>query len=168
MGKSLVIVESPAKAKTINKYLGNDFIVKSSVGHIRDLPTSGSGKAASDPKERARQAAATRKMSAEEKAEYKKRKAHDQLIRRMGIDPDNGWEARYEVLPGKEKVVAELKKLAEKADAVYLATDLDREGEAIAWHLRETIGGDDSRYKRVVFNEITKNAIQDAFKAPVS
>ena len=68
MGKSLVIVESPAKAKTINKYLGNDFIVKSSVGHIRDLPTSGSGKAASDPKERARQAAATRKMSAEEKA----------------------------------------------------------------------------------------------------
>ena len=84
----------------------------------------------------------------------------------MGIDPNNGWEARYEVLPGKEKVVAELKKLAEKADAVYLATDLDREGEAIAWHLRETIGGDDSRYKRVVFNEITKNAIQDAFKAP--
>ena len=69
MGKSLVIVESPAKAKTINKYLGNDFIVKSSVGHIRDLPTSGSGKAASDPKDRARQAAATRKMSAEEKAE---------------------------------------------------------------------------------------------------
>ncbi|KFC50073.1 hypothetical protein DK37_21685 [Halomonas sp. SUBG004] len=59
----------------------------------------------------------------------------------MGIDPDNGWEAHYEVLPGKEKVVAELKKLAEKADAVYLATDLDREGEAIAWHLRETIGG---------------------------
>ena len=85
MGKSLVIVESPAKAKTINKYLGNDFIVKSSVGHIRDLPTSGSGKAASDPKERARQAAATRKMSAEEKAEYKKRKSQDQLIRRMGI-----------------------------------------------------------------------------------
>ncbi|MBE0404524.1 type I DNA topoisomerase [Halomonas citrativorans] len=166
MGKSLVIVESPAKAKTINKYLGNDFIVKSSVGHIRDLPTSGSGKAASDPKERARQAAATRKMSAEEKAEYKKRKSHDQLIRRMGIDPNNGWEAQYEVLPGKEKVVAELKKLAENADAVYLATDLDREGEAIAWHLRETIGGDDSRYKRVVFNEITKNAIQDAFKAP--
>ncbi|WP_346798577.1 type I DNA topoisomerase [Halomonas sp. Bachu 37] len=166
MGKSLVIVESPAKAKTINKYLGNDFIVKSSVGHIRDLPTSGSGKAASDPKERARQAAATRKMSAEEKAEYKKRKSQDQLIRRMGIDPNNGWEAHYEILPGKEKVVAELQKLAAKADAVYLATDLDREGEAIAWHLRETIGGDEERYKRVVFNEITKNAIQDAFKAP--
>ncbi|MBR9878567.1 MAG: type I DNA topoisomerase [Gammaproteobacteria bacterium] len=166
MGKSLVIVESPAKAKTINKYLGNEFIVKSSVGHIRDLPTSGSGKAASDPKERARQAAATRKMSAEEKAVYKQQKAHSQLIRRMGIDPDHGWQANYEILPGKEKVVAELKKLAEKADTVYLATDLDREGEAIAWHLRETIGGDEQRYRRVVFNEITKNAIQEAFTDP--
>lgn len=166
MGKSLVIVESPAKAKTINKYLGSEFVVKSSVGHIRDLPTSGSGKTASDPKERARQAAATRKMSPDEKAEYKKRKAKDQLVRRMGIDPEHGWEARYEILPGKEKVVAELQKLAEKADTVYLATDLDREGEAIAWHLKETIGGDDSRYRRVVFNEITKNAIQEAFKEP--
>jgi DNA topoisomerase-1 len=168
MGKSLVIVESPAKAKTINKYLGNEFVVKSSVGHIRDLPTSGSGKSVSDPKERAKQAALTRKMSPDEKAVYKKRKAHDQLIRRMGIDPDHGWEAHYEILPGKEKVVAELKKLAEKADTVYLATDLDREGEAIAWHLRETIGGDDSRYRRVVFNEITKNAIQEAFQDPGS
>src|SRR5690554_1067983 len=166
MGKSLVIVESPAKAKTINKYLGSEFVVKSSVGHIRDLPTSGSGKTASDPKERARQAAATRKMSPDEKAEYKKRKAKEQLVRRMGIDPEHGWEARYEILPGKEKVVAELQKLAEKADTVYLATDLDREGEAIAWHLKETIGGDDSRYRRVVFNEITKNAIQEAFKEP--
>ncbi|MCP1366192.1 type I DNA topoisomerase, partial [Halomonas sp. BBD48] len=168
MGKSLVIVESPAKAKTINKYLGNDFIVKSSVGHIRDLPTSGSGKNASDPKERARQAAATRKMSPEEKAAYKKRKSWDQLVRRMGIDPEHGWQANYEILPGKEKVVAELAKLAEKADAIYLATDLDREGEAIAWHLKETIGGDDERYKRVVFNEITKNAIKEAFKSPGS
>ncbi|WP_163560084.1 type I DNA topoisomerase [Halomonas sp. NO4] len=166
MGKSLVIVESPAKAKTINKYLGNEFIVKSSVGHIRDLPTSGSGKTATDPKERARQAAATRKMSPEEKAAYKQRKAREQLIRRMGIDPEHGWQAQYEILPGKEKVVAELAKLAEKADAVYLATDLDREGEAIAWHLKETIGGDEERYKRVVFNEITKNAIQEAFHAP--
>ncbi|GEN23870.1 type I DNA topoisomerase [Halomonas cupida] len=166
MGKSLVIVESPAKAKTINKYLGDEFIVKSSVGHIRDLPTSGSGKSASDPSERARQAAATRKMSAEDKAVYRKQKAQAQLIRRMGIDPDNGWDATYEVLPGKEKVVAELKKLAAKADTVYLATDLDREGEAIAWHLRETIGGDEQRYRRVVFNEITRNAIKDAFKDP--
>ncbi|WP_168016758.1 type I DNA topoisomerase [Halomonas salinarum] len=166
MGKSLVIVESPAKAKTINKYLGNDYIVKSSVGHIRDLPTSGSGKASSDPKERARQAAATRKMSPDEKAVYKKRKSWDQLVRRMGIDPEHGWEAEYEILPGKEKVVADLKKHAEKADAVYLATDLDREGEAIAWHLQETIGGEPERYKRVVFNEITKNAIQEAFQDP--
>ncbi|WP_277811020.1 type I DNA topoisomerase [Chromohalobacter canadensis] len=166
MGKSLVIVESPAKAKTINKYLGNDFVVKSSVGHIRDLPTSGSGKNATDPKERARQAAATRKMSPDEKATYKKHKQWTQLVRRMGIDPEHGWDANYEILPGKEKVVAELKKHAEKADAVYLATDLDREGEAIAWHLQETIGGDASRYRRVVFNEITKNAIQEAFKTP--
>lgn len=166
MGKSLVIVESPAKAKTINKYLGNDFIVKSSVGHIRDLPTSGSGKTASDPTERARQAALTRKMSQEEKAIYRKRKAQDQLVKRMGIDPENGWQPRYEILPGKEKVVAELKKLAKNADTVFLATDLDREGEAIAWHLKETIGGDDGRYKRVVFNEITQSAIQDAFKDP--
>lgn len=166
MGKSLVIVESPAKAKTINKYLGGDFVVKSSVGHIRDLPTGGSGKNAADPAERARQAAATRRMSPEEKLVYKKQKHHQQLIRRMGVDPDNGWQAHYEILPGKEKVVDELKKLAARADAVYLATDLDREGEAIAWHLRETIGGDASRYRRVVFNEITKNAIAQAFETP--
>ncbi len=165
MGKSLVIVESPAKAKTINKYLGNDFIVKSSIGHIRDLPTSGGAKPV-DAKERAKQAAVTRKMSAEDKARYQAQKSKSQLINRMGIDPENHWEAQYEILPGKEKVVEELKKLAEKADTVYLATDLDREGEAIAWHLREAIGGDESRYRRVVFNEITKTAIQNAFKTP--
>ncbi|EFE94688.1 DNA topoisomerase I [Serratia odorifera DSM 4582] len=84
----------------------------------------------------------------------------------MGVDPYHGWKAHYEILPGKEKVVAELKNLAENADHIYLATDLDREGEAIAWHLREVIGGDDTRFSRVVFNEITKNAIQQAFKAP--
>jgi DNA topoisomerase-1 len=165
MGKSLVIVESPAKAKTINKYLGSDFVVKSSIGHIRDLPTSGGAKPV-DAKERAKQAAATRKMSADDKAIYQAKKSKSQLINRMGIDPENGWEAQYEILPGKEKVVDELKKLAEKADMVYLATDLDREGEAIAWHLREAIGGDESRYRRVVFNEITKTAIQNAFKTP--
>ncbi|KZY59127.1 DNA topoisomerase I subunit omega [Oleiphilus sp. HI0061] len=165
MGKSLVIVESPAKAKTINKYLGSDYIVKSSVGHIRDLPTSGGG-STSTPQERAKQAAATRKMSPEEKAVHKARKAKEQLIARMGIDPENDWEARYEVLPGKEKVVTELKKLAKNADQIFLATDLDREGEAIAWHLKEAIGGDDERYKRVVFNEITKKAIQGAFEVP--
>ena len=144
MGKSLVIVESPAKAKTINKYLGADFIVKSSVGHIRDLPTAGSGSGAVDSKDRAAQAAKTRKMAPEEKAEYKKVKAQEQLIRRMGIDPGHGWKANYQILPGKEKVVSELQKLAANADAIYLATDLDREGEAIAWHLREAIGGDDA------------------------
>ncbi len=165
MGKSLVIVESPAKAKTINKYLGNDFIVKSSVGHIRDLPTGGGGKTV-DPKERAKAAAITRKMSPEEKVIHKAKKAKEQLISRMGINPDKGWKARYEILPGKEKVVSELKKLAKDADEIYLATDLDREGEAIAWHLREAIGGDNDRYKRVVFNEITKNAIKEAFDKP--
>ena len=165
MGKSLVIVESPAKAKTINKYLGKDYVVKSSVGHIRDLPTSGSSTPV-DPKERAAQAARTRKMKPEEKAAYKKAKAREQLIKRMGIDPEEGWEANYQVLPGKEKVVNELRKLAKDSDTIYLATDLDREGEAIAWHLREAIGGDDDRYRRVVFNEITKKAIQEAFEQP--
>ncbi|WP_339339037.1 type I DNA topoisomerase [uncultured Oceanicoccus sp.] len=164
MGKSLVIVESPAKAKTINKYLGNDYIVKSSVGHIRDLPTSGSKKA--DPKERAKAAAKTRKMAPEKKAAYKKKKSREQLIARMGIDPGKNWEAKYEILPAKEKVVTELQKLAEKADTIYLATDLDREGEAIAWHLQQAIGGDESRYRRVVFNEITKKAITEAFEVP--
>ena len=165
MGKHLVIVESPAKAKTINKYLGPDYVVKSSVGHIRDLPVSGSGSQV-DPKERAKQAALTRKMEPEEKAEYKKRKAREQLIARMGVDPEHGWQAHYEVLPGKEKVVSELRRLAKSADQIYLATDLDREGEAIAWHLMETIGGDPGKYRRVVFNEITKRAIQEAFSKP--
>lgn len=164
MAKSLVIVESPAKAKTINKYLGDDFVVKSSVGHIRDLPTAGSSP--SDPKERAKEAAKTRKMNAEDKESYKKQKSIQQLINRMGIDPENNWQARYEILPGKEKVVNELKQLAKDADHIYLATDLDREGEAIAWHLREAIGGDESRYSRVVFNEITKKAIKEAFQKP--
>lgn len=165
MGKSLVIVESPAKAKTINRYLGNDYIVKSSVGHIRDLPVSGSG-STTDPKERARLAALTRKMAPEEKAAYKKKKAREQLIARMGVDPEQEWQARYEILPGKEKVVSELKRLARSADYVYLATDLDREGEAIAWHLQESIGGEPEKYRRVVFNEITKRAIQAAFEDP--
>jgi DNA topoisomerase I len=151
MAKSLVIVESPAKAKTINKYLGNDFIVKSSVGHIRDLPTSSS---------KEKSAAKTKTSLSKEE------KAYQALVDRMGIDPAHGWKARYEILPGKEKVVKELKALAEKADTVYLATDLDREGEAIAWHLQQIIGGDDKRFKRVVFNEITKNAIQNAFEEP--
>ena len=165
MEKSLVIVESPAKAKTINKYLGKDFIVKSSVGHIRDLPTSGSSSPV-DPKARAKAAAETRKLSPEEKVIHKARKAKAQLIARMGIDPEHNWRANYQILPGKESVVRELKKLAKNADKIYLATDLDREGEAIAWHLQEAIGGDPERYQRVVFNEITKKAVEAAFANP--
>lgn len=166
MAKSLVIVESPAKAKTINKYLGPDFIVKSSVGHIRDLPTSGNNTTQADPKARAAQAARTRKMAPKQKAAFKKKNAKQQLVRRMGIDPDHRWAASYQILPGKEKVVSELTKLAANSDVIYLATDLDREGEAIAWHLKEAIGGDPSRYQRVVFNEITKKAITEAFDVP--
>ncbi|ELA7135438.1 type I DNA topoisomerase [Vibrio parahaemolyticus] len=161
MGKSLVIVESPAKAKTINKYLGKDFIVKSSVGHVRDLPMAGQSTG-----EKKAAAISTKGMSAEEKARVKKEKDRKALIKKMGINPYHDWEANYQILPGKEKVVSELQKLAKDADCVYLATDLDREGEAIAWHLREIIGGDEERYKRVVFNEITKNAIQQAFQTP--
>ncbi|MBD1588102.1 type I DNA topoisomerase [Pseudomonas typographi] len=163
MGKSLVIVESPAKAKTINKYLGNQYVVKSSIGHIRDLPTSGSASATKEP---AKAAGKKSKAVAEAPAVSPKEKARRQLVARMGVDPEHGWKAHYEILPGKEKVIEELRRLAKDADTIYLATDLDREGEAIAWHLREAIGGDDARYKRVVFNEITKKAIQDAFAQP--
>ena len=166
MGKSLVIVESPAKARTINKYLGKDFIVKSSIGHVRDLPVSGSGTRRVDPVARAKAAAVTRKLPLSKRAAHKKKKAREALINRMGVNPEKGWAANYEVLPGKEKVVAELTRLAETADLIYLATDLDREGEAIAWHLREVIGGPASRFKRVVFNEITKSSIQEAFERP--
>lgn len=161
MGKSLVIVESPAKAKTINKYLGSDYVVKSSVGHIRDLPKSGS----EEKTERAKPVS-TKGMSAEEKAKVKAEKERNALVKRMGIDPYHGWKANYQIMPDKLKVVSELKTLAKKADHIYLATDLDREGEAIAWHLREVIGGDESRFSRVVFNEITKNAIRKAFEHP--
>lgn len=156
MGKSLVIVESPAKAKTINKYLGKEFIVKSSVGHIRDLPVSGTVK---------KNEAASSKTETDKKSKTKK-SPRQALVDRMGVDPFNDWQAHYEILPGKTKVVSELKKLAKDADTIYLATDLDREGEAIAWHLQEVIGGDADKYHRVVFNEITKTAIQNAFKKP--
>lgn len=149
--KNLVIVESPAKAKTINKYLGKDYIVRSSVGHVRDLPVSGRNKATkSDP------------------TSDKKTRAWNNLVRRMGVDPHDNWRANYEVLPDKTKVIKELRALAKDADTIFLATDLDREGEAIAWHLKETIGADDTKYSRVVFNEITKNAIQQAFLHPTT
>jgi len=154
MSKSLVIVESPAKAKTINRYLGNNYVVKSSVGHIRDLPKSGASKKVMATK--------AGKSSLIDKV----LKAKQQLFARMGINPENGWQADYQVLPDKQKIIKELQKYAKDADHIYLATDLDREGEAIAWHLREVIGGDEQRFRRVVFNEITKKAINEAFANP--
>jgi len=123
-GKHLVIVESPAKAKTINKYLGDDYIVKASMGHVRDLPSKG-----------------------------------------MGVDLKT-FKPDYEVLESRTKVIGELKKLAKESDKIYLATDLDREGEAIAWHLKEALEIPDDRVNRVIFNAITKSEIQKAFKTP--
>src|SRR5690348_11247567 len=123
-GKNLVIVESPAKAKTINKYLGDGYVVKASMGHVRDLPSKG-----------------------------------------MGVDLKT-FEPEYEVLESRGKVVSELRKLAKESDKIYLATDLDREGEAIAWHLKEALGIPEERVNRVIFNAITKSEIQKAFKNP--
>jgi DNA topoisomerase I len=126
LAKNLVIVESPAKAKTINKYLGNDFQVKASMGHVRDLPK-----------------------------------------KTLGVDVKKGFEAEYEVLATRKKILDELKTAAKGADAVYLAADPDREGEAICWHLSEALGGKGKKkFRRVVFNEITKRAIEEAFKNP--
>jgi DNA topoisomerase-1 len=158
MAKSLVIVESPAKAKTISKYLGNDFIVESSVGHIRDLPkkSSPTSKRASIPKD----------VSPEEKIRLKAINDRNRLIRRMGIDPDNGWTADWQIIPEKEKVIKSLKKAAKQVDHIYLATDLDREGEAIAWHLKEALGPEKYDYSRVRFNQITKVAIVESFADP--
>ena len=161
MTKSLVIVESPAKAKTINKYLGKNFIVKSSVGHVRDLPTRALGKV--EPKKPAKE---LKTLSDEAKTKYLREYEYKKLVDRMGVDPQQDWKAHYQVLEGKEKVVNELKKLAKDADTIYLATDLDREGEAIAWHLQEILGQKGKTYQRVVFNEITKNAIKEAFEHP--
>lgn len=141
MGKSLVIVESPAKVKTISKYLGSDYVVESSVGHIRDLPL---GKT---------------KIKVDRNDKYGP-------VKKLGIDPEKNWKPTYVILEGKEDVVRKLKKLAASSDYVYLATDLDREGEAIAWHLQQIIGGDKSRFRRVTFNEITRSAVQKAFESP--
>ncbi|MXP67397.1 type I DNA topoisomerase [Pantoea sp. Aalb] len=154
MGKSLVIVESPAKARTINKYLGHNYVVKSSIGHIRDLPTSNSS--------------TSRKNYDKEKIICKKIKkdARAALVSRMGIDPWKDWQVEYQILPGKENIVLELRHLADEADHIYLATDLDREGEAIAWHLQQIIGEDNKRFSRVIFNEITEKAINKAFENP--
>jgi DNA topoisomerase-1 len=125
MSKNLVIVESPAKAKTIEGYLGKDFTVASSMGHVRDLP-KGNG----------------------------------------SIDLENNYEPTYEVSPDKKEVIEKLKKLAAGAEMVYLASDDDREGEAISWHLKEVLDLNDKNTRRIVFTEITKNAIQNALKSP--
>lgn len=132
-GKKLVIVESPAKAKTINKYLGSEFVVKASVGHIRDLPSK-NPKGVKSPV--------------------------------PGVDLENNFEPAYEVLSGKSKTVSELKKLAKSADEIWFATDLDREGEAISWHLAHLLGVGPDDAKRVVFNAITKSEITRAFAEP--
>ena len=163
MAKNLVIVESPAKAKTINKYLGRDYAVKSSFGHVRDLPTGGDE---TDPAERLKKANEARAKGIKQTAAQKAKKKASALIRRMGVDPEHGWAATYEILPGKEKVIKELQEAAEKAEKIWLASDLDREGEAIAWHLKACIGGPEERFARVTFNEITKDAIQEAFEHP--
>ncbi|HEX8762365.1 MAG TPA: type I DNA topoisomerase [Candidatus Saccharimonadales bacterium] len=125
MSKNLVIVESPAKAKTIEKYLGKDYTVKSSFGHIRDLPKKG-----------------------------------------LNIDIENDFAPSYEINPEKKKVVAELRKAAKDAVDVWLASDEDREGEAIAWHLTQALKLDPAKTKRIVFHEITKSAIENAIKTP--
>jgi DNA topoisomerase-1 len=124
MGKSLVIVESKAKAKTINKILGRNFTVKASIGHVRDLP------------------------------------------KKLGIDTEDGFKPTYVTIRGKGKVLKELKEAAKKADMVYLASDFDREGEAIAWHITELLKLPEEKVRRVVFNEITKRAILSAMEHP--
>ncbi len=134
-GKQLVIVESPAKARTINKYLGRDYFVMASVGHVRDLPTK-NPKGVKDPV--------------------------------PGVDLDNDFRPTYQVIKGKGNTLTELKKAAKNASGIWLATDLDREGEAIAWHLAESLGVDPERANRVVFNAITKKEIEKAFKHPRS
>jgi DNA topoisomerase-1 len=123
--KSLVIVESPAKAKTIHKYLGPDFEVKASMGHIRDLPSKG-----------------------------------------LNVDIENDFEPTYDIMPGKKRTVTALKAAVKNCDELYLATDLDREGEAIAWHLAQLLGFPEEKTYRVIFNAITHNSIKHAFAQP--
>src|SRR5215203_4577482 len=125
MAKSLVIVESPAKAKTINKYLGRDYKVLASMGHVRDLPKS-----------------------------------------KLGVDVDDGFTPVYEPLVSRKKVLTELRAAAKEATDIYLATDPDREGEAIGWHLAEELGTKKKKIHRLMFNEITKKAVQEAMKHP--
>ena len=126
MAKNLVVVESPAKAKTIEKFLGKkNYTVKASVGHIRDLPKS-----------------------------------------KLGIDVENDFEPQYITIRGKGDIVSELKKEAKKADKIFLATDPDREGEAISWHLANLLKIEEDKAYRIEFNEITKEAVTKAIKSP--
>ena len=125
MGENLVIVESPAKAKTIGKFLGEGFTVKSSFGHIRDLASN-----------------------------------------TLSVDLENGYETNYVISDDKKKVVSELKAIAKKASVIWLASDEDREGEAIAWHLYEVLGLKPETTRRIVFHEITKPAILEAIEHP--
>src|SRR3954469_23303371 len=125
MAKALVVVESPAKAKTINKYLGRDYKVIASMGHVRDLPKS-----------------------------------------KLGVDVDNDFEETYESLESRKKVIKELKDAAKDATEIYVATDPDREGEAIGWHLTQELKGKKRKFQRLTFNEITKKAVQDALNHP--
>ena len=125
MAKNLVIVESPAKAKTIEKFLGNDFKVASSFGHISDLPSKD-----------------------------------------LGVNVEGDFKPKYEISKDKKTVVKNLKDLADKSDTVWLASDEDREGEAIAWHLFRLLKLDENKTRRIVFNEITKSAIQNAIENP--
>jgi DNA topoisomerase-1 len=120
-----VVVESPAKAKTINKYLGRDYKVIASMGHVRDLPKS-----------------------------------------KLGVDVDAGFEPEYVVIPDRAKVIKELKDAAKGASEIFVATDPDREGEAIGWHLSEELGAARKKVRRLMFNEITKKAILEAIKHP--
>ena len=129
MAKNLVIVESPAKAKTIGKYLGKQFTVKASLGHVKDLPK-----------------------------------------KNLSVDVDNDFRPIYEVIEGKKKLIGELKSEAKKADNIYLAADPDREGEAICYHLQEELESKKDKgpkIYRVMFNEITKNAVNKAFEKPL-
>ena len=125
MGKDLIIVESPAKVKTIRKFLGAGYSVQASVGHIRDLPS-----------------------------------------KTLGVDETNGFTPQYEVIPGKEKIVAALREAAAKADNIYLAPDPDREGEAIAWHVAALIEDSKKNIQRIQFNEITARAVKEALAHP--
>ena len=170
MGKFLVIVESPAKARTINRYLGEEYEVHSSVGHVRDLPVNAAAARATSKAKatKATKAAKVKKTKGGKTAAVKRADPDQALFERMGIWPDKKWKANYSLIPGKEKVIHQLRKLADKAERIYLATDLDREGEAIAWHLSEVLGGEPARYSRVVFNEITVNSIRKSFASPAT